>query len=413
LTAWRYRARHPSTLEIVGDIIKADTDTAARAAIRKAGLRPIEVRPIRSSRAGTNVLIRRWQRYLRTRRVHTKADFYDALATLLDAGIPIAQALRTMGSARMGQRQLAHLTHALSDSIQSGQAIGDAMGEHTAWFDEAEVAMVNAGQESGAMSSVLRRLADRQSRSGELSSKITAALAYPILVSVIGIGVTVFLSVKTLPELVGILDDADLETPALTAAVMTVGQTVWNQGYVILLAVAGVSLGTAVMFGRIQRRSGGRIESLIAKLCPRVLIRVCTADALLTIAELLETGVTLVGSLRIVAPTLRGFLGSMLARSLMGSASGIEQGEPVSSVFDDPVWFTQEHRQLMAAGEAAGELAATMERIGQRDLRSARRLVDRFTALIEPAAIMLLAMLVGTVVMAAVLPLVRLQEIVG
>lgn len=413
MTAWRYRARRPGTLEIVSDIIQADTDTAARAAIRRSGLRPIEVRPIRSSRVGTGVFLRRWQRHLRTRRLHPKADFYDALATLLDAGIPIAQALRTMGSARAGQKRLADLTHALSDSIQSGQALGDAMGEHAGWFDEAEVAMVNAGQESGEMSSVLRRLAERQSRSGELSSKITAALAYPILVTVIGIGVTVFLSVKTLPELVGILADADLETPWLTSAVMAAGQTVWNHGIWIMLGVGALIVAAAIAVDKVRRRPGGRFESMLTRVCPRVFFRVKTADALLTIAELLETGVPLVDGLRIVAPTLRGLLGSMLGRTLMDAASGIQQGQPVASVFDDPVWFTHEHRQLMAAGEAAGELAGTMERIGQRDLRSARRLVDRFTALVEPAAIVLLAVLVGTVVMAAVLPLVRLQEIVG
>jgi general secretion pathway protein F len=400
-------------MEIVSDIIQADTDTAARAAIRKSGLRPIEIRPVRSSRAGTYVQARRVQRHLRTRRVHTKADFYDALATLLDAGIPIAQALRTMGSARAGQRRLAHLTHALSDSIQSGQALGDAMAEHAAWFDEAEIAMVNAGQQSGEMSSVLRRLADRQSRSGELSSKITTAFSYPILVTVIGIGVTVFLSIKTLPELVEILSGADLETPALTQVVMSLGQGVWNYGLWILLGIGAGILGSVFLLARVARRRDGKLESLTAHLCPRVLFRARTADALLTIAELLGTGVTLVQSLRIVAPTLRGYLGSMLGRSLLDSAAGIEQGEPIASVFDDPMWFTEEHRQLMAAGEAAGELAGTMERIGQRDLRSARRLVDRFTALIEPVAIVLLAVLVGTVVMAAVLPLVRLQEIVG
>jgi len=77
------------------------------------------------------------------------------------------------------------------------------------------------------------------------------------------------------------------------------------------------------------------------------------------------------------------------------------------------LWFSEEHRQLMKAGEAAGELPRTLARIGELDLRAARRLLDRFASLLEPGAIVLLAVLVGTVVMAAVLPLIRLQEIVG
>lgn len=318
-----------------------------------------------------------------------------------------------MGLSHAGNKYMTNLTHALSDSIQSGQSLSDAMSQHASWFDKAEVAMINAGQESGEMSSVLRRLAERQSRSGDLSSKITAALAYPFLVTMIGIGVTVFLSVKTLPELVRILNDADLETPLLTSTVITAGQTVWNQWVWITLGIIASIITAVTAFDKLRGRPRDLLESMLTRLCPRVLFRIKTADALLTIAELLETGVPLVESLRVVAPTLRGSLGTMLGRALEHAASGIEQGDPVSSVFSDSVWFTQEHRQLMAAGEAAGELANTMERIGQRDLRAARRLIDRYTTLVEPAAILLLAMLIGTVVMAAVLPLVRLQEIVG
>lgn len=413
MSSWRYKARDPNTLEIVSSIIQADTDTAARSALRKAGLRPIHIKPIKSSVSGESGIMRLIQRHLRSRRVHLKADLYDSMATLLDAGIPLPKALRAMASTGTGRKRVSTLAHSLADSIHNGVALSDAMDEHPGWFDVAEIAMIRAGEQSGEMSSVLNRLADRQSRTGELSSKITGALAYPMLVTVIGIGVTIFLSTKTLPQLVGILIDANIDPPGLTMWVMTIGQTVWNHGFWILLSLVLILSAGALWVGSLSKRSNGRMPKMIAGATPSVFIRIRTSEAMLSLSELLETGVTLVDGLRVVAPTMRGLLGSMLAGIFEDAASRIEQGEPVSCIFEDPVWFAEEHRQLMRAGEVAGELGRTLERIGNRDLRSARRLLDRFAAMIEPAAIVGLAILVGTVVMAAVLPLIRLQEIVG
>ncbi|MEM9373742.1 MAG: type II secretion system F family protein, partial [Planctomycetota bacterium] len=80
---------------------------------------------------------------------------------------------------------------------------------------------------------------------------------------------------------------------------------------------------------------------------------------------------------------------------------------------DDPIWFTEEHRELLAAGSQAGELPETLRRLGERDRRSAHRLIDRAASLLEPAAIVLLTVFVGVIVLAAVLPIVKLQEIIG
>lgn len=413
MSSWRYKARDPNTLEIVSSVIQADTDTAARSALRKAGLRPIHIKPIQNTLTGHSGLTRLTQRHLRSRRIHKKADLYDSMATLLDAGIPMAKTLRTMATSGSGRRQISTLTNTLADSIHSGTSLGDSMREHQAWFDDAEIAMINAGQQSGEMSAILHRLAERQSRSGELSSKITGALAYPMLVTVIGVGVTIFLSTKTLPELVGILIDADIDPPRLSMWVMAIGQEAWHYGFWILLGFLVILIASGFGMGVLRKRSSGQMPKIIAKITPRVFLRIRTSEAMLSLSELLETGVTLVDALRVVAPTMRGFLGSLLAGAFETAASQIEQGQPVSCIFEDSVWFSEEHRQLMTAGEAAGELSRTLDRIGNRDLRSARRLLDRFAAMIEPAAIVFLAVLVGTVVMAAVLPLIRLQEIVG
>lgn len=413
MSTWRYKARDARTLEIRSSVIRADTDSAARAALRKAGLRPIAVKPVRAARRSAFPLSELFDRHMRSRRVHLKADYYDSLSLLLESGIPLAVALRTMGQSRNGRRRFAQLTHSVADDVQGGCSLSEAMGKHTDWFDAAELAMLEAGQRSGELGPILRRLAERQSRSGELSTKLLGALAYPMLVGVIGIGVTLFLSIKTLPELVGILRDAQIDPPTLTMWVMRAGQFVWANGMWLLLACLILPLVGYFFVQILPVHIRSMLQQWVTRWVPSVFRRSKSAQTMLSLSELLDTGVPLVESVRVVSPTMRGLHGGLLARALDRASERIEQGEPVMCLFDDPLWFSEEHRQLMRAGEAAGELPRTLARIGELDLRAARRLLDRLASILEPAAIILLAVLVGTVVMAAVLPLIRLQEIVG
>ncbi|MBO6740740.1 MAG: type II secretion system F family protein [Phycisphaerales bacterium] len=411
MSTWRYKARDLCTQELHCSVIHAETAVAARAALRKAGMRPVMVRPIRSAKRAGTPIAGMLHRHMRSRRIHLKADLYDSISILLSSGVPLSDAVRTIGRSRHGKKCLAELAHSISDQVQGGRALSECMRDHPDWFDEGEVALVGAGQRMGEMGSVLSRLADRQNRSGQLSSKLIGAMTYPILVGVVGIGVAIFLSVSTLPELVGILQDAQIDPPVVTAWVMWSGQLVWANG--ILIAMASLVLVASIALC-VRLLPTGRREQLCGILVccvPALFRRSCTAETMLSLSELIEAGIPLVEAIRIVAPTLRGVHGGLLARSLQHAASRIEQGQPVSCLFENERWFSDEHRQLMRAGEEAGELPRSLKRIGEMDLRASRRRIDQLASLLEPVAILVLAVCIGVVVMAAILPLIRLQEI--
>lgn len=411
MSTWRYKARDVSTQELHCSVIHAETDVAARAALRKAGMRPVLVRPIRSAKQAGSPVAAMLHRHKRSRRVHLKADLYDSISILLGAGVPLSEASRTIGQSRQGRRCLAELAHTIADQLQGGRSLSDCMRDHPDWFDEAEVALVDAGQRMGEMGSILSRLADRQNRSGELSSKLIGAMSYPLLVGVVGIGVALFLSVKTLPELVGILQDAHIEPPGITTWVVWLGQLVWTNGRLIVLTalLLPVALSVAVQLLSPARRE--QMYNFIVCCVPTLFRRSRAAETMLSLSELIGAGVPLVEAIRVVAPTLRGVHGRLLARVLDQAASRIEQGRPVICLFDDERWFSDEHRQLMRAGEEAGELPRSLKRIGELELRASRRRIDQLASLLEPVAILVLAVCIGIVVMAAILPLIRLQEI--
>ncbi|MBK7406249.1 MAG: type II secretion system F family protein [Phycisphaerales bacterium] len=403
--------------------LAAESPAALRASLRRIGLQVIDARPARRiafDRGGLGrwlaPLVASLRRHARMRRVGPKAELYDSLATMLEAGLPVVDAVTTLagsgggGGGRKGSALRTMLVE-VREELRDGAALDEAMERHSWWFEPAEVAMARAARASGELPGVLRALAERHERSGALSAKIVGALTYPAVVCCVGVGVVVFLSIKTLPDLVGILRDAGIEPPRLTIAIIAVGRGIVRYG-LVGVPLAGAAGAGAVAAGARLRRSGWRVPGLLRRLVPGFARRALLARAWTNLAELVRTGVPLVESLKITAPTVSGWLGGSLASGLERAAGELERGASFADSLADPAWFDDECRGLIAIGESAGELPEILGRLAARTHRSATRAIDRLASLLEPAVILTLATLIGFVVMGAVLPILRLQRIV-
>ncbi len=398
--------------------ISAASAVEARAALRAIGLLAVEMTGGRERSSMTVALpgAPAWASYLRRRRSAVRADLFDSLATMLDSGLPLVEAVdaltRSIGEGRGWVRRssLRSMLIELREALRSGQSPAEAAQRHTSWFDAADIALLRAGLEGGSLPQTLRAMASREESNEELSHRMVAALSYPTLIVCAALGVTVFLSVKTLPTLVGILTDAGIEPPGLTLAVMNIGIMLADWWGLILLGV--IFLPAAIV---ILRQVAVRRENLdrdlfggTERLPPAFLRRHAVGSFSLRLAQLLQAGVPLVESLRILAPTCRL---AALGRQLHSVADVVERGAEFGDALEaSPYWFDAEFTLQVQTAQRAGALEAVLVRLGNRELRRTQRLLDRFTALLEPAAILLLAGLVGTIVMAGVLPLIRLQE---
>lgn len=409
MTVWRYRATATDAARATRGVISAPDAVAARQLLRKAGLRPIQVRPVRSGSRPGRGPSELFAGYLRKRRTATKAEFFDAVATLIRSGVTPRDALLVLASSRSKIAGAGVLARMLADEIAQGVPFSVAAGAHPSWFDRAECAVLAAGERAGELDTALTRLAERQGRAHDLGARLTSVLAYPLIVTAAGIGVACFLSVRILPQLTTVLTDAGIDVPVLTRVVMGAGQSIASHGFWLIPAL--FVAGAAIVLAMASRRS--RLPRLVIRRSPVVLRRVRTAESFLALAELTESGLTLVESVRIVAPTGTGPLGAALGRAWCGVVDRVEQGSRFEDALTDDAWFTEEHRRLIAAGSHSGELAATLRRIGERDRRGAHRLIDHAASLLEPASIVVLTIFVGAVVLAAILPIVRLQEIIG
>lgn len=402
-----------------GEVAGASAEDV-RASLRRVGLQVVELKPIRQRTRREGELSLAWltdafEAHLRKRRIPVKAELFDGLATLLDSGVPLLEAVATVTGShenlRGGRGGRRSMLVQVRESLRAGSSLAAAMREHSGWFDAVEVAMVEAGQLGGTLPDVLRSLAERHERTGQLTQRLVGALAYPAIVAAVGLGVVVFLSVKVLPDLVAILDRAGVETPLLTRAVMGTGSFI-AMWWFVLLGVLMLALLGCMVGGQAIARSQVQLPDRVRKLVPPVVRRLAVARLATGLAALVRTGVPLVDAIRIVAPTLPGLAAAGLRLRLAAAAEQVERGDDLADGLNDPLWFDEEMRRLIQVGQASGELPALLERIGERYERQARRSIDRLAALLEPTVILLLAALVGLVVMGAVLPLIRLQEVI-
>lgn len=418
MTVWRYRAvviDGPARGIAQRGELAGESAVDVRAALRRVGLQAIEVRPARSgtSRPHAHLLIelqKRLHGHLRSRRRERVSELYDSLATMLESGMPLLESLDTVQRSIRGKRSsIRSMIATLRESLRGGSSLSQSMEHHQGWFDRLEIAMVRAGQHAGDLPLTLRRLAERNERTNELQQKLIGALTYPVMVGLVGLGVVVFLSTKTLPDLVQILTEAQIETPLLTAHVIAFGQFVAHFWMVILLGTILAPLVVVCLRSLLAKYDVriGLLSELFERLTPSVWRRIAVANVAMRLAELTRSGVPIVDALHIIAPTAP----RALRVHLESAAAAVERGDDLPTALGDERWFDAEFRQLLAIGQTTGELDALLERIAKRYARRAARLIDRLATLLEPAVILALAGLVGLVVMAAILPLVRLQEI--
>ncbi len=425
MTVWQYTAIDPggeagSRKRTRGEL-SGDSAADVRAQLRRIGLQVIDLRSVRRSHADRAANTRwrtsiiaplgaAWRGHLRQRRRMERAELFDSLATMINSGLPLLGAVETILESSTGRsRTRRSMLVQVRERLRGGGSLAAAMREHSAWFDAVEVAMIEAGQHGGTLPEVLLRLSQRHERAGGLQQKLLGALTYPALVSMVGLGVIVFLSVKTLPELTRILTDADIAIPALTTRVMSLGRFIAGFWWLILSMAAFTTLGWMLVSHSSIARSIP-VPQWIAARRPRLLVlkRLRIAAAARQLSDLLRSGVPMVEALRTIAPAAAS---RSLRHTLELAADRIERGDELAGALDDPHWFDAEFRQLLAIGQASGELDDLLLRIAERYERQSQRLIDRLTSILEPAVIMLLALGVGTVVMSAILPLLRLQEI--
>lgn len=330
------------------------------------------------------------------------------LATLLGSGIALNEALTALVD-QAEQRKVETLCREIREDIQQGLNLADALQKHPGWFTPLYVNMVRAGQASGNLDTVLARLADYLQSQRKLRRKIVGALTYPVMMIVIGLVVVTILMAKVVPEITKMLMDQNQELPPATQILVAASEFIKSYWWLVFLTLAIISL----LFERIYKKGGaGRLRidkfTLGLPVLGDLLRRASVARFTRTLSTLLQSGVPVIQSLEITEAVVGN---RVVADATAHIRERVIEGADIATTLKKTGAFPSTVGYMVAVGEQSGELEQMLDRIAVAYDEEIEVAAERFTSLLEPIMIILLASVVGYIVYAIVVPILEIGQV--
>ena len=338
-------------------------------------------------------------------------QFTRQMATLLDAGLPLLRGLRTLEK-QAKDFALKKIVGEIADDVESGLTFSESLGKHPKSFNKLFVSMVRAGEASGAMEAVLNRLAEFMEKAQKLRSQIKAALTYPIAVLTIALGITAGLMIFIVPKFAKMFDEmlAGEPLPGLTQFVMTISHAMQTKAIhgVVILVVAFILLKVIL-----KTKKGAYIFDLILIKTPPMnglVTKVSVARFCSTLGTLMSSGVSVLNALLITRDTTGNQVVSDAVQTVHDS---VKEGEGITKPLESTKVFPGMVVSMIEVGEETGALPDMLNRISITYEEEVDRAVEALTSLIEPIMIVFLAIIIGGIVIALFLPLIKLIDALG
>lgn len=372
--------------------IRAVSATAAKALLAKQGIVAKKVRAKAKPLFGGSTKVEAADIALFTRQ----------LATMMKAGVPLIQSFEIVaeGSDNKGVKEL---MNQIRDTVAGGDSFGNALRQHPKYFDELFCELVSAGEQSGALETMLDRVATYKEKSEALKKKIKKAMTYPIAVLVVAAIVTVILLVKVVPQFAQTFQGFGADLPAFTLFVLNLSEWVQAHWWKLLIAVGAIGIG----FKEARTRSkafSDQVDRMVLKI--PVLGAIQEQSAIARFARTLSTtfaaGVPLVDALDSVA----GASGNAVFRDATRQVQeDVTSGVGLAVSMRQTDVFPSLAIQMTSIGEESGALDDMLDKVATFYEEAVDNLVDQLTALMEPFIMAVLGVLVGGLLIAMYLPI--------
>lgn len=331
------------------------------------------------------------------------------LATLLAAGLSLDEALASTANQQTDRRLRDALMSAREEVLQ-GDSLHQALARKGGLFPDFFTSMVEVGETGGHLDRVLQRLADFLEERARLQSRLASALAYPLLMLLVGCGVLFFLVTYVLPNVTRMLTELEIPLPFSTRLLIGLSSLLHDYGYLWLLLGAGLLL---VLHNRLQTESGQRRLDQIKLRFPLlgpVNLLLASARFARTAALLLEAGLPLLRTLDL-AGRLTG--NRILAEAVAAASERVREGESLAEALRRQQCFPDLVPQMIAIGERSGSLQPMLARLADSYERQVETRLGRLLALLEPGMILVMGLVVGFIVLAILLPIFQASQGLG
>ncbi len=386
--------------------VDADTARDAREKLRRQEIRVTEMKRIDATGGVKKGEKRPLLKLERRANVRELAILTRQFSTLLGSGVHLSEALNVLVE-QIHDRRMEVIFRDLREKIVSGSGLADALSYHPGYFSDMYVNMVRAGEAAGNLDEILARLSDYLQKQASLKGKLVAAMTYPAVMVVVGFGVVVFLMSYVVPSITEILKKKGDALPAPTEILMAVSELFkqyWWMGLIGLVAgMVFIRLSMATEKGRLWFDSTILRIPVVGPLFQKSAISRFTV----TLSTLLKSGLPALEALNIVSKVVNN---ALLARVITQVADRILEGADIATPIRKSKVFPPMVGYMIAIGEQSGELESILDRISESYEEEIDLSIQRLTALVEPVIIILLAVVVGFIILAVLLPLLQFDN---
>ncbi len=338
------------------------------------------------------------------------ALFTRQMATMMRAGVPLVQAFEIVADG-VDKPRLVDLIKEVRNDVAGGNSFASAIRKHPQYFDDLFCNLVDAGEQSGALETMLDRVATYKEKTESLKAKVKKAMTYPIAVLVVSAVVSGILLVKVVPQFQEVFAGFGAELPAFTQMVINLSE--FMQAYWFMILAALIAIG--FIFNQIRQRS-----KAVRDLLDRTALKMPVAGDIIeksavarfsrTLATTFAAGVPLVDALNSVAGSTGN---SVYSNAVMQVRDDVSTGQQLNFSMRNTGVFPNMVIQMVAIGEEAGALDDMLDKSASYYEEQVDNAVDNLTALMEPMIMAVLGVLVGGLIIAMYLPIFQLGAVVG
>jgi type IV pilus assembly protein PilC len=392
--AWEGRDKRGARIK--GRSLAPDEQTL-RSELRRQGVAPSKIRKQRQGVKGGRVT------------AGDIAVFARQLATMLAAGIPMVQSFEIVGAGH-DKPAMQKLILDIKADVEGGTSLHEALGRHPLYFDDLFVNLVEAGEQAGALETLLDKIATYKEKTEALKKKVKKALFYPAAVLAVAVIVTIILLVFVIPQFEALYKGFGANLPAFTQFVIHVSQLVQHDG-LYMAALVGGAVWAFFYFKKRSRAMREFLDRLILKfpVIGPILKKAAIARYARTLSTMFAAGVPLVEALESVA----GATGNIVfENAVLKMRDEVSTGQRLQRAMENTGLFPNMVNQMIAVGEESGSLDEMSGKVATFYEAEVDNAVDAMSSLLEPLIMVVLGVLVGGLVIAMYLPIFKLASVV-
>ncbi|MBI3017953.1 MAG: type II secretion system inner membrane protein GspF [Deltaproteobacteria bacterium] len=385
--------------------IDGDNLKIARAKLRRQNIFPIEL--IEKATLEKPTQVGRFTKFFKRVKITDISIMTRQLATLIKANIPLVEALIAISDQLENERLKLIMTE-VREQVNEGSSLATALGKHPEAFSNLYINMVKAGETAGTLDTVLLRLAEFTESSVKLRNKVTGAMMYPLLMTLVGAAIITGLFIFVIPQITQIFSEMEQALPLITRIVIGISDALRYYWYLVILGI----FIFYTLFKKFSATEKGkrRIDATLLKL-PIVgkMVRMISVSRFTsTLSTLLKGGVPLLAAMDIVKNVVDN---TLIREALIKAKENITEGQSIAQPLRESGEFPAMVTHMISIGEKTGELESMLNTIADAYDNEVETTITALTQLLEPIMILLMGLGVGIIVMAVLLPILNLNNI--